>query len=99
MTTRALTGRRLAMWLAAFFAAACSFTDGKIGAPQDACDLGDAGPEQITPGAGGYYRVGASSTSAAPVCEGNTGSACDDCESTHCCARRSACYGDPVCAC
>jgi hypothetical protein len=35
----------------------------------------------------------------APTCATDTGSPCDDCENTHCCATRSACYGDPVCAC
>ena len=99
MTTRALASWWLTASLAAFLAAGCSFADAKVGAPQEACNLGDAGHVQGTPGAGSYSRVSEVSTSAAPVCMGNTGSACDDCEGVHCCARRSACYGDPVCAC
>ncbi len=98
MTTRALASWWLTALLAAVLTAGCSFADAKVGAPQDACDLGDAGHVQGTPGASGYSRVSEASTSAAPVCV-STGNACDDCEGAHCCARRSACYGDPVCAC
>lgn len=89
----------LAASLTALLAWGCSFADARVGARQDACDLADDGSVQSTPHTGSYYRVGAATTAATPVCEGNTGSACDDCESAHCCARRSACYGDPVCAC
>lgn len=99
MTTRVLAGQLIAASLAAFLAAGCSFADARVGAPQDACGIEDEGQVETTLRPGNYYRAGAASGSAAPICEGNTGSACNDCEGAHCCARRSACYGDPVCAC
>jgi hypothetical protein len=85
--------------IAALLAAGCSFADAKVGARQGACDLTGTGNTQATPHGKSSYRAVAASTSAAPVCEGSNGNACDDCESAHCCASRSACYGDPVCAC
>ena len=88
MTTRALASWWLTALLAAVLTAGCSFADAKVGAPQDACDLGDAGHVQGTPGASGYSRVSEASTSAAPVCV-STGNACDDCEG----ARSSECWG------
>jgi hypothetical protein len=99
MSARVTANGSLAASLVAFLAASCSFADAKVGARQDACDIAAAGQMQTTPHTGSYYRVGTASTAAAPVCEGNTGDACNDCESAHCCARRSACYADPVCAC
>ena len=89
----------LAGALAALLAAGCSFVDANVGARQDACDRVDGGHLQTAPDTGNDYRLGAAVTSAPPVCEGNSGRTCDDCESAHCCARRSACYADPVCAC
>lgn len=81
-----------------FVALGCSFADPQAGAPQAACGIGTGGGSQAGPGAS-YYGTSASSTMTAPTCATNSGSTCDDCESTHCCATRSACYGDPVCAC
>jgi hypothetical protein len=81
-----------------FLSAGCSAVDAKTGAPQGTCGIAAPGGAQATPG-GSYYPVGAAKTPAAPTCEGNTGSACNDCEGAHCCGTRSACYGDPVCAC
>ncbi len=89
---------RLLVGLLALLAGGCSFADAQVGARQDTCDL-NGGHAQTPPRASGYYRSDPVDPSAPPVCEGNTGRACDDCESAHCCARLSACYGDPVCAC
>ena len=74
----------------------CSFVEPEAGAPQAACGIPTSGSS--APGSG-YYGAGASHASDTPICAASTGSACDACENTHCCAARSACYGDPVCAC
>jgi hypothetical protein len=86
--------------LALFLGAGCSFVDPQAGAAQAACGISGGGASQTGPGAA-YYGTPTTQTtkSGAPTCATVPMSPCDDCESTHCCATRSACYGDPVCAC
>ena|SRR5450432_2973958 len=98
MTLRAVSISFFVVSLLALVGAGCSSVEAKVGAAQAACGLDSKSGTPATQG-GGYYPVGAAKTPASPTCEANTGSACDDCEGTHCCATRSACYGDPVCAC
>lgn len=74
----------------------CSLVDPQAGAPQAACGISSASSSAAGPA---YYGPGSSHASAAPICAASSGSACDVCENAHCCASRSACYGDPVCAC
>ena len=77
---------------------ACSGLDPRVGARQGKCGVSLTQSGQSTTGSS-YPSVGSGQSSATPACEGNTGEPCNDCESAHCCASRSACYGDPVCAC
>src|SRR5450432_115596 len=79
----------------------CSFVEPQAGAPQAACGISFGGGSQSGTGAG-YYGTSSGQTLGAPTCAASMDSAdstCDACENTHCCATRSACYGDPVCAC
>jgi hypothetical protein len=78
---------------AALIAAAsgCSLFDPQVGANQAACGQ-EAGVASA--GYGPSNKADAGGT-----CGADAGSACDDCESTHCCATRLSCYGDPVCDC
>jgi len=98
MTNR-IPGVFAAALVAALLSTACSWTDARVGAPQEACAIESAASGPAMSGSSSYYSVGARQTAFPPTCAGNTGSSCDDCESAHCCATRSACYGDPVCAC
>src|SRR5881394_1184324 len=98
MTNRRVSGVLAAALVAALLSTSCSWVDARVGAPQEACGTESEASGQAVSG-NNYYPVGARQTAAAPTCAGNTGSSCDDCEGAHCCATRSACYGDPVCAC
>jgi hypothetical protein len=84
--------------LAALAVGGCSLADPRVGALQEACGLSvtDGGPSGAT--GSGYYGTSTSSKGGA-TCKAVTDNPCDECESEHCCASRSACYGDPVCAC
>lgn len=85
-------------WWLLFVAAGCSLVDPQVGAAQAWCGLSTGGGSNSGPGSN-YYHRNASQPSIAPTCEAQPESACNDCEAAHCCATRSACYGDPVCAC
>jgi hypothetical protein len=76
--------------------AGCSFVDPQVGLSQVSCGIGTGGASQSGPA---YYGTSPSQTTSTPTCQTSSASSCDDCEATHCCATRSACYGDPVCAC
>jgi hypothetical protein len=100
MPSRALSLRsfeRLASVLL-LLGAGCSFVDPQAGAPQATCGISFGGGSQGGPSAG-YYHSSSAQMLGGPTCATSSESACDDCESAHCCAARSACYGDPVCAC
>ena len=76
----------------------CSFVDPQAGAPQTACGISFGGSSASGSGTG-YYGSGSASARGEPTCAASAGSPCNECENAHCCATRSACYGDPVCAC
>jgi hypothetical protein len=83
-----------ALALASLPLAACSVADPRFGASQVDCGLAVASTGQTGPG-----NYGATQRQRTPTCELVVDNPCDVCESTHCCATRSACYGDPSCAC
>jgi hypothetical protein len=74
----------------------CSFVDPQVGLSQVSCGISAGGASQS---GSSYYGTNTSPTGSTPACQTNATSSCDDCEAAHCCATRSACYGDPVCAC
>ena len=76
--------------------AGCSFVEPHKGSLQAECGIESSTDGQM---GSGYPMATANSTQAAPTCAAVPDSACDNCESTHCCATRAGCYGDPVCAC
>lgn len=86
--------RSFALGVLLLLGGGCSFVEPEAGAPQAACGITTSGSSEH---GAGYY--GAAHASDTPTCAASTGSACDACENAHCCAARSACYGDPVCAC
>ena len=77
---------------------ACSFIDPQAGAPQAACGI-DTGAASQNGQPAGYYGMSSGQGLGAATCATSSQSVCNACESAHCCATRSACYGDPVCAC
>ncbi|HEX3775501.1 MAG TPA: hypothetical protein VHV51_13610 [Polyangiaceae bacterium] len=85
-----------ASWLAT--CPACSFVDPHAGPTQTECGISFGGSAQTGAGSS-YYGSTAHPTAAGPSCALSTDNSCDQCETTHCCATRSACYGDPSCAC
>jgi len=84
-------------WLA-YVLSACSYVDPHVGAAQTSCGLDVAGSSQASSGSS-YYGASPSSAPAGSTCALTTDNPCDACETAHCCATRTACYGDPTCAC
>lgn len=76
---------------------ACSFADPHQGPVQSLCGIASGGSSDTSAGSA-YYGV-PMEQAAGPSCSVNSDDPCDVCEITHCCATRSACYGDPTCAC
>jgi hypothetical protein len=72
----------------------CPLVDPQVGPAQASC-----APAGESSGSYSYGGATSSGSSADESCPMDAGNACDDCESLHCCATRSACYGDPVCDC
>ncbi len=77
--------------------AACSFVEPHQGSTQALCGIAAGGSGQ-TGASAAYYGV-PMMPAAGPSCSIDSDDPCDVCEITHCCATRSACYGDPTCAC
>ena len=77
--------------------AGCSFADPHQGPLQALCGISSGGSGQTSAGSA-YYGV-PMMQAAGPSCSVDSDDPCDVCEITHCCATRSACYGDPTCAC
>jgi len=86
-----------AAWGLIFTLVACSYVEPHVGASQTSCGLEMAGSSQTSSGPGYYGSNSASSPSS--TCALTNDNPCDACETAHCCATRSACYGDPTCAC
>ncbi|HEY4103493.1 MAG TPA: hypothetical protein VGM44_06360 [Polyangiaceae bacterium] len=94
-----MTWSRFALgFIALAISTGCSFVDPHAGASQTECGIAFGGSGQ-TSGGSSYYGSTAHATAAGPSCALTTDNPCDQCETTHCCATRSACYGDPSCAC
>ncbi|HYQ02808.1 MAG TPA: hypothetical protein VER96_29255 [Polyangiaceae bacterium] len=85
-------------WWLLLMGVGCSFVDPQVGAVQAVCGFDAGGGSPSGPGPGHYQRS-TNQTGMTPICEAHPESTCNDCEATHCCATRSACYGDPTCAC
>ncbi|HET7544859.1 MAG TPA: hypothetical protein VFK05_33560 [Polyangiaceae bacterium] len=84
-------------WWLLLLLVGCSLVDPQVGSPQASCG-NSAGGGQSNPGSP-YYQRSPNQIGTVPTCESHADGSCNACESTHCCATRSACYGDPVCAC
>ena len=94
---------RIVPWLGtgaaalAVAASACSSLNPNVGPSQESCGVAALGATTTTTTGSGYVSTTARATPT--TCAADAGSACDDCESLHCCATRLPCYEDPVCAC
>jgi hypothetical protein len=105
---------RAAVAFAALAAAACSSLEPDVGPLQCAAVDGPVNDTAYYAGGadgGGYYSSSygtygpgtpapaiASDGAIPTTCSVPSGSWCDDCESTNCCATRLRCYADPTCA-
>jgi hypothetical protein len=82
---------------------ACSSLDPHVGALQQCVSVNGPPDDSryytsVGPEAGIAPYTPSTDDAAQTTCAVPAGSACDDCESTNCCATRLACYGDPTCA-
>ena len=89
--------RALAALLLGVAVIGCSFAEPQQGQVQSLCGIAAGGSGQGSASAA-YYGV-PMTEAAGPSCSVDSDDPCDVCEVTHCCATRSACYGDPTCAC
>jgi hypothetical protein len=80
-----------AVWLVVL--GGCSLVDPRVGPLQASCTAGEQGDYGSGGTSSGYGDDGGA------TCGPDSGRACDDCESLHCCETRLACFGDRVCGC